>query len=105
LILSKRKIDRNILPSNSDGLPAGVGDQVLAELEKNYRRILSDLQTDNLPLATMEIWSSNENFLSAMEKSPGQRYPGATGYVKYEGVCLLNSSNSILTTTARLPFH
>jgi len=77
-----------------DGLPVAVGTSVVAELEKNHRRILDDLEVANLPVITVEIWANNDNFLAAMERNIGRRYPGATGYVQYEGVYVLNTGDA-----------
>lgn len=73
-----------------DGVPASIAMSVTGELERHYDRILADMKLDTLPVIGVEIWDDANNFLSAMEKNIGQRYPGATGYVKYETMYLLN---------------
>ncbi len=73
-----------------DGVPASIAASVTDELERQYQRILADMKLDTLPVIGVEIWDDANNFLSAMEKNIGQRYPGATGYVKYETMYLLN---------------
>lgn len=76
-----------------DGLPSSVASDVLEQLENNYQRIIDDLGIASLPVVSVEIWADNSNFQSAMEKNIGRRYPGSTGYVKFTGICLLNTGN------------
>jgi hypothetical protein len=64
-----------------DGLTQGNILQVSQELERNYIRILSDLQVDNMPVVTVKIWANYSHFLDVMESDIGIRYIGATGYV------------------------
>jgi len=64
-----------------DGLTSANVLGISQELERNYARILSDLQVDSLPKITAKIWGDYDHFLEDMENDIGIRYTGATGYV------------------------
>ncbi|MBN2356426.1 hypothetical protein JXO59_09950 [candidate division KSB1 bacterium] len=72
-----------------DDLSPSITTDILNKLESNYQRILADLQVEEMPMVTVEIWANNINFLEAMEKNIGVKCPGATGYITASALCLL----------------
>ncbi len=64
-----------------DGLPVSMVAGIPEMLERNYQRIMDDLQVPTLPRITAKIWLERESFMAAMERDLGIRYVGAAGYV------------------------
>ncbi len=50
-------------------------------LGENYNRVCKNLGVESLPIITVQIWSDEENYQQAMEKTLGSRFPGSRGYI------------------------
>ena len=65
-----------------DGLSSSIISDISHELEKNYTRIISDLDVQNMPTVIVKIWADYDNFSEVMRASLGSNHvAGATGYV------------------------
>lgn len=58
-----------------------VVDEVADRLEAHYARVVTDLEVGSLRRVTVELWQDDASFYGEMERSLGQRYSSATGYV------------------------
>ena len=65
-----------------DGLSSSFISDISHELEKNYTRIISDLEVQNMPTVIVKIWADYDNFNEVMRADLGSNHvAGATGYV------------------------
>ncbi|MBF9018932.1 MULTISPECIES: hypothetical protein [unclassified Oceanispirochaeta] len=96
---NKKKIDvGNFRYELFDDLSDWVVSDISEYLEKNYLRILEDLQIKHIPKTTIKIWFNEENFLEIQEMSIGNRYPGSTGYINNNEICILYTGNNTAET-------
>lgn len=80
-------VDSNDSPQNShfkfvlyDSLSSSVISDISDELEKNYSRIINDLDVKNMFTVNVKIWGDYNNFSNVMRASIGSN-PGYIGYV------------------------
>ena len=64
-----------------DGFSEARIQPIIDSLEKNYDRIITDLEVDSMPVVRVKIWTSRMGFYREMERLLGVRYSGADGYV------------------------
>lgn len=64
-----------------DGLEQSQIQSVINALERNYDRIVSDLEAIGMPVVRAKIWSDEAAFYTAMDKDLGRIFSGAKGYV------------------------
>jgi hypothetical protein len=80
-----------------NGLSSADVSEISNRLEKNYNRILEDLQVQDMPVVIVKIWANYDKFLNVMEMDIGVRYTGATGYITSINEFRLYYTNNAVT--------